>query len=77
MTSVILKRAIRAFIAAFIAGVTAQLSAGVTINSLEDLKKLSVSLGIAGMTSALMMLDKFLRFRETDITVRALPNDEI
>ena len=49
MKTVILKRFIRTFAAAFIASAAGQLTNGVTITSLEDLKKLGLSLLVAGI----------------------------
>jgi hypothetical protein len=66
MTSVILKRAARAFAAAAIAGIATQLSTGVTIHTVEDLKKLGISLFTAGIVAGLMALDKLLRFEQPD-----------
>lgn len=62
MTSIIIKRAVRAFIAAALAGIATQLATGVTIHSLEDLKKLGISLLTAGLVAGLLALDKLIRY---------------
>lgn len=62
MTKAVLLRAARSFLAAFVAGVSTQLATGVTINSVADLKKLGISLLVAGITGGLMALDKMLRY---------------
>jgi hypothetical protein len=77
MTLIILKRAARAFAAAAIAGIATQLAAGVTIHTLEDLKKLGISLFTAGIVAGLMALDKLLRFNQPEITIDRLPDDQI
>lgn len=62
MIKTILLRALRSFIAAALAGIAAQLSIGVTVHSLEDLKKLGVSLAVAALTAGLLALDKLIRY---------------
>ena len=64
MTLTILKRAIRAFLAASLAGIATQLSTGVTISSIEDLKKLGISLLTASLVAGLMALDKLIRYED-------------
>ena len=64
MNKVILKRFLRALVAAFIAGVSTQLATGTTISSLEDLQKFGISLLMAGIAGVLMALDKLARFQE-------------
>lgn len=77
MINVIFKRAVRGFLAGFIAGMTTQLALGTTISTIEDLKKFSISLAVAGMTGGLMALDKLIRYKEPDIEVRAIPDDSL
>jgi hypothetical protein len=65
MIKTILMRAARSFIAAALAGIAAQLSVGVTIHSVEDLKKLAISLAVASLTAGLLALDKLIRYEPT------------
>ena len=62
MISTIIKRALRGFFAAAIAGIAAQLATGITITSLEDLKKLGITLLTAGLVAGLLALDKLIRY---------------
>jgi hypothetical protein len=64
MTIVVIKRAVRGFIAAALAGIATQLAAGVTVHSLEDLKQLGVSLLTAAIVAGLLALDKMIRYEE-------------
>ncbi len=68
MTSTIIKRAIRGFLAAALAGIATQLASGVTINSIEDLKKLGLSLLTAGLVAGLLALDKLIRYEDPQTT---------
>jgi hypothetical protein len=64
MTWILVKRILRGAVAAFLAGVTMQLASGTNVSSIEDLKKLGLSLFAAGITGLLLGLDKLLRYRE-------------
>jgi hypothetical protein len=68
MSLVILKRAIRSFIAAALAGIATQLASGVTIHSIEELQKLGISILTAGMVAGLMALDKLIRYEDPSTT---------
>ena len=61
---IIAKRFIRGFLAAGIASVTASLAAGVTVTSLEDLKKLGLSLAVAFISGGLLSADKLIRLTD-------------
>jgi hypothetical protein len=64
MTKAILLRFVRGFLAAGIASITAQLAIGVTVSSVEDLKKLGISLAVAFISGGLMAIDKLIRFKD-------------
>ena len=64
MYKAIFKRFLKGFLASGIASAVLVLSAGVTINSLEDLKQFIVALFIAFFTGGLMAIEKTLRWKE-------------
>ena len=68
MTIVLLKRFARTFLAAFLASVAGQLATGVTISSIEDLKKLGLSLIVAGISGGIMAIDKAIRYEDESPT---------
>lgn len=61
---IIAKRFLRGFLAAGIASVSATLAAGVTVTSLEDLKKLGLSLAVAFISGGLLSIDKLVRLSD-------------
>jgi hypothetical protein len=61
---VIAKRFLRGFISGGIASAAALLAAGVSVTTLEDLRKLSIALAAAFITGGLLSIDKLLRWQD-------------
>lgn len=56
-------RFIKGFIAAGISSMIVMVNAGVTIGSLDDLKKFGVALGVAFLSGLLMAIEKSLSWK--------------